>query len=353
MIFAPCFKVLMDGNKPVFITGSAGFIGFHLALKLLESGRFVVGLDSLNDYYNVGLKKDRLALLDCYPGFTFRHCDLTDNRAVEEIFKENSFDIVVHLAAQAGVRYSLANPRAYIESNINGFFNVLEACRQNGVKHFVFASSSSVYGANEKVPFSEHDNVDHPVSLYAATKKADELIAHSYSHLFKLPSTGLRFFTVYGPWGRPDMALFLFTRAILSGEPIKVFNGGNLSRDFTYIDDIVECMLRIIEKAPEENPAWNGLMPDPASSFAPYRIYNIGNNRQVRLLDFISLLEDCLKMEAKKEFLPMQPGDVLQTFANIDDLAKDFDYRPRVSLREGILSFVDWYKKYYGISPAR
>jgi UDP-glucuronate 4-epimerase len=337
----------MDARKPVLVTGAAGFIGFHVAWKLLLAGRRVVGLDNMNDYYDVRLKSDRLAVLKRHPGFEFFQLDLSDNGAVEVLFQNHGFDAIINLAAQAGVRYSLINPGAYTQSNVTGFLNLLEACRHSGVKHLVFASSSSVYGANRKIPFSVHDNVDHPVSIYAATKKANELMAHTYAHLYGIPCTGLRFFTVYGPWGRPDMALFIFTRAILAGEPIKIFNNGLMSRDFTYIDDVVEAMLRIVENPPKPDAQWNGLTPDPASSFAPYRLYNIGNNHPVQLMEFVSILEDCLQIQAKKEFLPMQPGDVRETFADIEDLDRDFDFRPRTSLREGVASFVEWYKEYY------
>lgn len=342
----------MDLQKPVLITGSAGFIGFHIALRMLKAGRKVIGLDNINDYYDVCLKQDRLALLGEHPGFEFFKLDLKDNGSIEEFFKDHSFDTVVHMAAQAGVRYSLINPRAYIESNITGFLNLLEGCRHCGVEHLVFASSSSVYGANEKIPFSVHDNVDHPVSLYAATKKANELMAHTYAHLYGIPSTGLRFFTVYGPWGRPDMAAFLFTRAILAGEPIKVFNWGLMSRDFTYIDDAVEAIVRLIDHPPAPDPRWDGLKPDPGTSFAPYRIYNIGNHEPVRLVDFISGIEDCLQMKATKELLPMQPGDVPRTYADVEDIARDFDFRPATPIRQGLSSFVAWYKQYYGSGPA-
>ncbi len=338
----------MDFSKPILVTGAAGFIGFHIALKMLEAGRIVTGLDNINDYYDVRLKQDRLSLLRQYPGFKFFKLNMEDHSAIEEIFKEYSFDIVLHMAAQAGVRYSLTNPRAYIQSNIDGFSNVLECCRHGGVKHLIFASSSSVYGANEKIPFSVHDSVDHPVSLYAATKKANELMAHTYAHLYGIPSTGLRFFTVYGPWGRPDMALFLFTRAILAGEPIKIFNSGLMSRDFTYIDDAVEAILRLIDHPAAADPKWDGLRPDPGASFAPYKIYNIGNNKPVQLLEFVSVIEDCLQIKAQKEFLPMQPGDVRITCADIKDIARDFGFRPRTTLRQGISSFIAWYRQYYG-----
>ena len=339
---------MIDLHKPILVSGAAGFIGFHIALALLREGLPVIGLDNMNDYYDPGLKYDRLSMLDREPGFKFLKLDLHDGPSIEGLFKDHAFDTVIHMAAQAGVRYSLINPHAYIQSNITGFLNLLEGCRKKQIKHLVFASSSSVYGGNEKSPFSVHDNVDHPLSLYAATKKANELMAHTYAHLFRIPCTGLRFFTVYGPWGRPDMAAFLFTRAILAGEPIKVFNNGHLSRDFTYIDDIIGAMQKIIRTPPEPNPEWNGLCPDPGSSFAPYRIYNIGSNKPVQLLEFIKIIEDLLGLEAKKEFLPMQPGDVPETYADIRDIKEDFGFCPRVSIREGLASFIKWYKEYQG-----
>lgn len=344
----------MDLGEPVLVTGAAGFIGFHIARKLLEAGRSVTGLDNINDYYDVRLKRDRLALLEQNSRFSFFKLDLKDSGSIGEFFERHSFRIVVHMAAQAGVRYSLVNPRAYIESNVDGFLNVLEGCRRSGVEHLVFASSSSVYGANEKTPFSVHDNVDHPISFYAATKKANELMAHAYAHLHGIAATGLRFFTVYGPWGRPDMAAFLFTRAILAGEPIRVFNEGLMSRDFTYIDDAVEAVLRLIDHPPVPDPNWDGRNPDPGASFAPYRVYNIGNHKPVRLLEFIATIEDCLKMKAVKEFLPMQPGDVPITFADIGDIERDFGFRPVTPLHRGISSFITWYMDYYkvGSSPA-
>jgi UDP-glucuronate 4-epimerase len=337
----------MDSHKPVLVTGAAGFIGFHFARKLLENGLPVFGLDNLNDYYDPALKRSRLDILDRYPGFRFFRLDLCDRASIETLFRDHPFDIVVHLAAQAGVRYSLINPRTYTETNITGFINILEGCRAAQVKHLVFASSSSVYGGNEKTPFSVKDNVDHPVSLYAATKKANELMAHTYAHLYGIPCTGLRFFTVYGPWGRPDMALFLFTSAILAGKPIDVFNRGRMRRDFTYIDDITGAMRLIIEKPAQPNPAWNGHSPDPATSLAPFRIYNIGNNKPVELLDFIATIEECLGMDAKLNLLPMQPGDVKETYADIEDLARDFGFRPNTLLREGIEKFIEWYRAYY------
>jgi UDP-glucuronate 4-epimerase len=331
----------------VLVTGAAGFIGFHLSRRLLAAGNQVVGLDNLNDYYDVRLKQDRLAQLEEHPGFTFCRMDLSDRQAVSDLFKEQGFDRVVNLAAQAGVRYSLINPYAYGETNLMGFLNILEGCRHHQVGHLVFASSSSVYGANTRMPFSVHDNVDHPVSLYAATKKANELMAHTYASLYQLPCTGLRFFTVYGPWGRPDMALFLFTRAILAGKPIDVFNYGRMERDFTYIDDIVEGVVRILDRLPEPDPGWSGDQPDSATSYAPYRIYNIGNNQPVALATFIEVLEACLGKKAEKNFMPIQPGDVPATYANVDDLMQAVGFKPATSLKEGIQAFVDWYKTYY------
>ena len=330
------------------MTGAAGFIGFYLSKRLLAQGKSVVGIDSLSDYYDVNLKKTRLRELEGDPGFAFYKLDLTDRGGVENLFSENKFDYVVNLAAQAGVRYSLTNPHAYIDSNIVGFLNILEGCRHNDVKHLVFASSSSVYGANTRMPFSVHHNVDHPVSLYAATKKSNELMAHTYSSLYKLPCTGIRFFTVYGPLGRPDMALFLFTRAILENKPINVYNHGKMKRDFTYIDDIVEGVVRLTDKVPEPNPAWSGEDPDSATSYASYRLYNIGNNNPVELMKFISVLENCLGKKAKKNLLPIQPGDVPETFADMDDLAKDVDFKPATPIEEGIKKFVEWYREYYG-----
>jgi UDP-glucuronate 4-epimerase len=335
--------------KKILITGGAGFIGAHLARKLIAGGAEVVGLDNLNDYYDPQLKKDRMAALAEGSRFSHVNIDLADRKAVETLFQKHSFDAVVNLAAQAGVRYSLINPHSYVDTNIVGFVNILEGCRHSGVKHLVYASSSSVYGANTKMPFSVHDNVDHPVSLYAASKKANELMAHTYSHLFNLPTTGLRFFTVYGPWGRPDMALFLFTRAIMENRPIDVFNNGNMERDFTYIDDIVEGVYRVIHRLPQSSSSWDGDEPDPATSYCPYRIYNIGNNNKEKLLRYIEILEDCLGRKSEKNFLPMQPGDVPATFANVDDLVKDFDYKPGTTLEYGIGKFVDWYRGYYKI----
>jgi UDP-glucuronate 4-epimerase len=336
--------------KNVLVTGAAGFIGSQLSKRLLDNGINVVGLDNLNPYYSVKLKEDRLAQLEGHPRFTFARLDLADRAGMERLFAANRFDVVVNLAAQAGVRYSLKNPQAYIEANIVGFTNILEGCRHHGVKHLVFASSSSVYGANTKMPFSVHDNVDHPVSLYAASKKANELMAHTYSHLYGLPCTGLRFFTVYGPWGRPDMALFLFTDAILKGRPIQVFNHGRMQRDFTYIDDIVEGVVRVMGRLPAPNPAWSGERPDPGTSYAPYKIYNIGNNQPVELNTFIATIESVLGRTAQKEFLDMQPGDVPATYADVDDLMADVGFKPATPIREGIERFVAWYTSYYGLA---
>jgi UDP-glucuronate 4-epimerase len=333
--------------RKVLVTGAAGFIGFHLSRRLLREGNRVVGLDNLNNYYDVNLKLDRLRQLEGEDGFSFHRLGLEDDMAVAELFSREGFDVVVNLAAQAGVRYSLENPRAYIDSNIVGFTNILEGCRHNGVKHLVYASSSSVYGANTKMPFSVHQNVDHPLSLYAASKKANELMAHTYSGLFSLPTTGLRFFTVYGPWGRPDMALFLFTRAILEGRPIDVFNHGRMQRDFTYVDDIVEGIVRVMGRIPTPAADWNGRDPDPGSSFAPYAIYNIGNNSPVELGRFIEVLEACLGREAEKNYLPLQAGDVPATYADIDDLCRDVGFRPATTIEEGIARFVSWYREYY------
>jgi UDP-glucuronate 4-epimerase len=333
----------------ILVTGAAGFIGFHLCRRLLESGNQVVGLDNLNTYYDIRLKEDRLSQIKDHAHFRFFKIDLFDREAVAGLFKDQRFDLVVNLAAQAGVRYSLINPYAYVETNLMGFVNILEGCRHTQVKHLVFASSSSVYGANTRMPFSVHDNVDHPVSLYAATKKANELMAHTYASLYQLPCTGLRFFTVYGPWGRPDMALFLFTRAILEGRAIDVYNYGKMQRDFTYIDDIIEGIFRIINKVPVPNPEWNGDCPDTASSYAPYRIYNIGNNQPVELMRYIEVLEDCLGKKAQKNLLPIQLGDVPATYANVDDLMQAVGFKPDTPLEKGIKYFVDWYKEYYKV----
>lgn len=330
----------------VLVTGTAGFIGFHLSNRLLEDGCHVAGIDNLNDYYDVRLKEDRLEKLKSFSNFSFFRTDISDRESLEKIFENTRFDAVVNLAAQAGVRYSLENPHAYVNSNLVGFVNLLECCRHNSVKHLVFASSSSVYGANTNMPFSVHDNVDHPVSLYAASKKANELMAHTYSHLYGMSCTGLRFFTVYGPWGRPDMALFLFTKAILEDRPIKVFNHGKMQRDFTYIDDIVEGIVRVMGRLPEPNPEWTGDAPDPGTSYVPYKIYNIGNNNPVELTDFIAAIERNLGKKAKKEFLDLQPGDVPATYANIDDLIKDVGFKPGTSIETGIERFVAWYRDY-------
>ncbi|MEM9804836.1 MAG: NAD-dependent epimerase [Cyanobacteria bacterium P01_D01_bin.56] len=335
----------------VLVTGASGFIGFHLSQQLLSRGDVVVGIDNLNNYYDVSLKKARLAQLENHPqhrNFTFHKLDLVEQDRVEKLFFEHNFEVVVNLAAQAGVRYSLTNPHAYINSNLVGFTNILEGCRQtSSVQHLVFASSSSVYGNNTKIPFSVHDNVDHPISLYAASKKANELMAHTYSHLYQLPTTGLRFFSVYGPWGRPDMALFLFTEAILNNRPIDVFNNGEMKRDFTYIDDIVEGIMRVMDSVPGPNPDWSGEHPDPATSLAPYKLYNIGNNQPVELLYFIKVIEKCLGKQAQKNFLPMQPGDVPINYADIDSLMIDVGFRPKTSIEDGVSRFVDWYQSFY------
>jgi UDP-glucuronate 4-epimerase len=333
----------------VLVTGAAGFIGFHLCERLLNEGHQVVGIDNLNDYYDVTLKDDRLAKLTDRDGFSFHKIDLADREGIEQLFERYEFESVVNLGAQAGVRYSLQNPRAYIDSNLTGFGNILEGCRHYKIKHLVYASSSSVYGANTKIPFSVHDNVDHPISLYAATKKANELMAHSYSHLYKIPTTGLRFFTVYGPWGRPDMAPMLFTKAILAGKPIDVFNYGKMQRDFTYVDDIVEGIIKVMHKIPEPNPDWTGTEPDPATSKAPYRIYNIGNNQPIELMYFIEVLEKALGIEAKKNIMPIQPGDVPTTYADVSDLTADVGFKPDTSIEIGVQRFVEWYRAYYQV----
>lgn len=331
----------------ILVTGTAGFIGYHVAKLLLERGDRVLGIDNVNDYYDVRLKFARLAQLSTIREFTFMRADIANREAMSSIFASHPIHSVVHLAAQAGVRYSLTNPYAYSEANITGFLNVLENCRHANVQHLVFASSSSVYGGNTRMPFSVHDNVDHPVSLYAATKKANELMAHSYAHLFAFPCSGLRFFTVYGPWGRPDMALFLFTKAILEGRPIDVFNYGDMRRDFTYIDDIAEGVVRVLDKPASPNPNWSGQDPDPGTSSSPYRIYNIGNHRPVELSYVISLLEQALGKTAEKNFLPMQPGDVPATYAEVDDLIREVGFKPDTPIEVGIPRFVDWYRAYY------
>ena len=334
--------------RKILVTGAAGFIGFHLCRQLISRGDDVTGLDNLNAYYDVSLKRDRLKRLEGAEKFKFAKMDLSDREGMRRLFGDGGFNCVVNLAAQAGVRHSIIDPYSYIDSNIVGFINVLEGCRHNGVKHLVFASSSSVYGANTRMPFSVHDNVDHPVSLYAATKKSNELMAHTYSSLYGLPCTGLRFFTVYGPWGRPDMALFLFTRAIKEGRPIDVFNYGKMKRDFTYIDDIVKGVSELLDHLPGPNEKWSGDSPDPATSFAPYRLYNIGNNNPVELEAFISVLEGCLGQKAVKNLLPIQPGDVPATYADIGDLEKEIGFRPSTPIEQGIAQFVDWYNGYYG-----
>ncbi|MCF6185055.1 MAG: NAD-dependent epimerase [Bacteroidales bacterium] len=349
----------------ILITGTAGFIGFHTAKKFIAAGFNVTGLDSINDYYDKNLKYARLAETGIekseityaklvqsnkYKNYHFIELQIEDKDEILKLFSEEKFDYICHLAAQAGVRYSIENPYVYFHSNINGFLNIIEASKRNNIKHLVYASSSSVYGLNEEMPFSTSHNVDHPVSLYAATKKSDELIAHAYSHLFKLPTTGLRFFTVYGPWGRPDMALFLFTKAILADKPINVYNNGDMMRDFTYVDDIVEGIFRVVQKPAAANPEWSGKTPDPANSSALYKIYNIGNGSPVQLLDYIKAAEKALGKKAKKKFLPMQPGDVQKTYADVKSLIKDFDYKPDTSIEEGVAKFIEWYKTYYNIN---
>lgn len=333
----------------ILVTGAAGFIGFHLSKRFLDLGHTVVGLDCLNDYYSVQLKKDRLALIQDHPNFTFARLDMADTDAMVRLFAEQGFTHAVNLAAQAGVRYSIENPRAYVDSNVVGFLNILEGCRHTKVQHLVFASSSSVYGLNTTMPFSVRHNVDHPISLYAATKKSNELMAHTYSYLYGLPATGLRFFTVYGPWGRPDMALFLFTKAILEGKPINVFNHGKMRRDFTYIDDIVEGVARVTERTAQPNTEWSGARPDPSSSSAPYRLYNIGNNNVEELTRYIAVLEDCLGKKAVKNFMPLQPGDVPATYADVDDLVQDVDFKPNTRIEEGIAKFVEWFREYHQV----
>jgi UDP-glucuronate 4-epimerase len=337
---------LSSGN-PVLVTGVAGFIGFHLAKRLLDDGHKVTGLDNLNDYYDVSLKEARLEQLRGRPGFEFDRLDLANRLGMEALFRANHFSCAVHLAAQAGVRYSIENPHAYVDSNLVGFLHILEGCRHSKVPHLVYASSSSVYGANTTMPFSVHHNVDHPVSLYAATKKANELMAHTYAHLYNLPCTGLRFFTVYGPWGRPDMALFKFTAKILAGEPIDVYNYGNHRRDFTYIDDIIEGVVRVMESIPEADETWNSERPNPGTSLAPWRLYNIGNNRPVELMRYIEVIEECLGAKAEKNLLPMQPGDVPDTYADVSALADDVGYQPDTPIEVGVARFVEWYRGFY------
>ncbi len=335
--------------KPVLVTGAAGFIGYHLSERLMREGRTVIGYDCMSDYYSVELKQARVDKLKEKSGFTFVKAELEDAAAMKALFAEHQFDLVYNLAAQAGVRYSLVNPQAYVSANLEGFMNILECCRHNKTKHLVFASSSSVYGAGTKMPFSVHQNVDHPLSVYAASKKANELFAHSYAHLYRLPVTGLRFFTVYGPWGRPDMMMFLFTKAILEGKPIDVFNNGLMQRDFTYVDDIVESLYRVGLRIPGPNPGWDSLAPDPATSNAPYQIYNIGNHSPAKLLDVIAILEKELGQTATKNMMPMQPGDVPATFADVDDLARDVDFAPRTPIEVGVKRFVEWYRAYFGV----
>jgi UDP-glucuronate 4-epimerase len=335
--------------ESVLVTGAAGFIGFCFARRLLAAGRAVTGIDCINDYYDPALKEARLAKLNEFPGFIFHRHDLADREATAAIFRDRHFSHVVHLAAQAGVRYSLQNPYAYLDANLAGFLNLLEGCRAGGTRHLIFASSSSVYGANTKLPFSVHDNVDHPISLYAATKKANELMAHAYSRLYGLPATGLRFFTVYGPWGRPDMAIYLFTKAILEGAPIRLFNQGRMRRDFTYIDDVVEAMERLLDRPPTGDPGWSGDAPDPSSSSAPWRIYNIGNNRAIEVLKLVELLEQELGRTAVRELVAMQPGDVPETCADIDDLARDVGFAPATPIEEGLRRFVKWYREFHRV----
>ncbi len=335
--------------KNVLVTGVAGFIGFHLCKSLIKDNVNIVGIDNLSPYYDVTLKQDRLNSIISAPNFEFIKMDLINKKGMKRLFKENKFDVVVHLAAQAGVRYSLTNPHSYINSNLLGFTNILEGCRYEDVKHLVFASSSSVYGANTKIPFSPHHSVDHPVSLYGATKKANEVMAHSYSDLYNLSCTGIRFFTVYGPWGRPDLSLFIFTKAILENRPIQVFNYGNMQRDFTYIDDVVKGVTKIMGKIPSINPDWNGENPDPGSSYTSYKIYNIGNNKPIELDDFIKIIEKTIGRKAEKEYVGMQAGDVQTTYADIDDLIRDFNFKPETSIEVGIQKFVEWYKEYYKI----
>ncbi len=333
--------------QTILVTGAAGFIGYHVCRNLLQRGDTVIGMDNMSDYYRVQLKRDRLAQIEDHSNFTFYELDLVDEQPVFELFQSHRFDRVIHLAAQAGVRYSLDHPSAYVQSNLVGFANILEGCRHHNVGHFVYASSSSVYGANVTMPFSVHDNVDHPLSLYAATKKSNELMAHTYSHLFDLPTTGLRFFTVYGPWGRPDMALYLFTDAILAGRPIQVFNHGKMRRDVTYIDDIVEGVVRTCDQPATSNPDWDSAAPDPGTSTAPYRVFNIGNNQPVELAYFIEVIENALGVKANKELLPIQPGDVPATYANIDDLQQAVGFAPRTSIEDGVARFIQWYRAYH------
>src|SRR5450631_341721 len=333
--------------NPVLVTGAAGFIGFHVARRLVEAGRDVIGVDNLSPYYDPKLKQARLQELAGAKNFEFVRLDLADRAATAALFAEHRFPFVIHLAAQAGVRHSLVDPHAYASANLDGFLNILEGCRHQGCRHLVYASSSSVYGANTRMPFRTSDNVDHPLSLYGASKKANELMAHSYSHLFNLPTTGLRFFTVYGPWGRPDMAMWIFASAIIAGQPIKLFNHGNMRRDFTYIDDVVESVVRLVDRAPSGDPKWSSEAPDPGSSSAPWRVYNIGNNNPVELLEVVRLLEEKIGKKAKRELLPMQPGDVPATYANVDDLMREVDFKPATPIGDGIARFIEWYRAYH------
>lgn len=337
----------LNKNKVYFVTGAAGFIGFHLSKRLLDEGCTVIGLDNLNSYYDINLKKARLEIIEKYDSFKFIYADLTDKEVLDKVFKQSKMDIVVNLAAQAGVRYSITNPDIYIQSNIVGFLNILEACRHNNIEHLVYASSSSVYGMNVNMPFSVHDNADHPISLYAATKKSNELMAHTYSYLYGLAATGLRFFTVYGPWGRPDMALFLFTDAIMNNKPIPVFNKGDMKRDFTYIDDVVEGIVRLLNNPPKHNKEWDVKRADPGTSSAPYIIYNIGNNKPVELMQFIEIIEKAVGKKAEKEYMQLQDGDVHMTYADVDDLIRDIGFKPETDINTGIGKFIDWYKEFY------
>jgi UDP-glucuronate 4-epimerase len=339
----------MRKDETIVVTGAAGFIGFHVSKALLSEGFFVIGIDNMNHYYDVDLKKDRLKELTKFPDFFFSNVDISDRQALDRVFAERTVTAVINLAAQAGVRYSLTNPYAYLDSNISGFLNILEQCRNRKIGHLIFASSSSVYGANRSMPFSVHHNVDHPISLYAATKKSNELMAHAYASLYKIPVTGLRFFTVYGPYGRPDMAACLFTKAILEGKPIEVFNRGEMKRDFTFIDDVVESIVRLVPKPPRPNPSWTGFDPDPATSFAPYKIYNVGNSNPITLLRFIEVLENKLNIKAIRKFLDMQMGDVPETFADVSDLANEVGFLPSTTIEEGLSRFVDWYLDYYKV----
>ncbi len=340
-------------DEPVLVTGAAGFIGFHVARRLLEDGHRIVGLDNLNSYYDPSLKDERRAVLAKYDGFQFIRADISDRNGIAALFAEHRFAYVVHLAAQVGVRYSLAEPQAYIDSNLTGFANILEGCRHNGCKHLLYASSSSVYGANTSLPSRTSDNVDHPLNLYGATKKANELMAHAYAHLFAIPTTGLRFFTVYGPWGRPDMAMWLFTAAIMDGNPVRLFNHGKMRRDFTYIDDITEAVVRLVPRPPSPNPAWSGDEPDPATSRAPWRVYNIGNSQPVELLEVVAQIEQAVGRPAVREFLPMQPGDGLETFADCSDLESAIGFRPSTTLADGIRRFVQWYRDFHAARTSR